>query len=270
RIAAALIAASAAFCSLQSVGASAYTYNHRNWLTQQTQDSTEYPMNFAHSLYYLQRSYSQSNIYTYTDTLYSGLVLGPGYSTTTISGLSQGTLLSGSLAWARYLGNSFYGSDTVYTEQYPSNLALQQGDQIIMTWNNTKYALFVTSIDGNHVYCSELWGSTIRWGEEFIRTGNTMKRRFGGTEFTMNCVVRPVKEGDANGDSVVDYYDFAWIADHRNQYSFPGKHYETLMMAADLNGNWSLDDTDATTVLYNYNYGRMEGDYRYVTTWHSV
>ena len=270
RIAAAVIAAAATVCTLHSVGASAYVENHKHWLTEQTQDSTEYPMNFAHSLYYLQRNLSQAGINTYTDTLTSGLVLGPGYATSTISGYGNGSQLSGTLAWARYLGNAFYGNSTVYTEQYPSNITLQQGDQIIMTWNGNKTAVFVTSVSGNTVYCSELWGTAIMWNIEFTRTGNKLKRSFGGTEFTINCVVRPVKEGDANGDSVVDFNDFAWIADHRGQADFPGKHRDTLMMAADLNGSWTLDDNDALTVLYNYTSGRMSGDYRYVTVWHPV
>ena len=56
RIAAAVVAAAAAACTMQAVTASAYVSNHANWLTGQTQESTEYGANFAHSLYYLQRS----------------------------------------------------------------------------------------------------------------------------------------------------------------------------------------------------------------------
>ena len=107
RISSAVGAAAIAVCAFQSAAASAYTASHKNWLTPQTQESTEFPMNFSHSLYYLQRSYSQANVYTFEDTVTSGLVVGPGYSTTTLSGTYQGAALTGNIARARYLANCF-------------------------------------------------------------------------------------------------------------------------------------------------------------------
>lgn len=275
RIAAAVIAAAAAACTLQAVTASAYVSNHANWLTGQTQESTEFPMNFSHSLYYLQRSYSNAGINTYTDTVHSGLVLGPGYSTATISGKHQGSALTGTLAWARYLANCFYGQDTVYTEQPASRYAylsdIKPGDQIVMSHNGSQYAVFVTSVGTDAIICSELWGSAIMWNIEFTRTSNNkLKRTFGGVEFKIDYIVRPVKEGDANGDSVVDFSDVVWISNHLNSTPASGTDYITQYMAADLNGNWMIDADDCIEVYNNAGYGRMNGDYRYVTAWHNL
>ena len=275
RISASVLAAAAAVCALQSVTASGYTASHKNWLTAQTQESTEFPMNFSHSLYYLQRSYNMAGVNTFTDTVTSGLVVGPGYSTTTLSGTYQGAQLTGSVAWARHLANCFYGENTVYMEQLPqthySSLSeMQPGDQIVISREGRQYAIFVTGVGEDRIYCSELWGDAIMWSMEFTRTGNTLKRVFGGAEFSINYYLRPVKEGDANGDSIVDIMDVAWLADHEGVTSVPGTDYTTQMMAADMNGNWVIDHADTVDVYYHGGYNRMNGDYRYVTTWHNV
>ena len=275
RIAAAVVAAAAAACTMQAVTASAYVSNHANWLTGQTQESTEYGANFAHSLYYLQRSLNNAGINTFTDSVQTGLVLGPGYTTANLSGIQSGTSLSGSLAWARYLGNSFYGSQTVYTEQpasrYSSLSDIKQGDQIVISTNGRQYAVFVTAVNDSCIYVSELWGDAIMWGIEFTRTSNNkLKRTFGGVTFNIDYIVRPVKEGDANGDSVADFMDVVWIANNIGGSVASGVDYTTQMIAADLNGNWGFDQDDAIEVYYHIGSNRMNGDYRYVTTWHSL
>lgn len=273
RIAAAIIAAAAAACTMQAVTASAYVSNHAHWLTGQTQESTEYGANFAHSLYYLQRSYNNAGVNTYTDTVTSGVVFGPGYSTTTISGKHEGSVLTGTLAWARYLGHCFYGQDTVFTEQpasrYSSISDIKQGDQIVISTSGRQYAVFVTSVGDSSIYVSELWGDAIMWGIEFTRTSNNkLKRTYGGVTFNIDYIVRPAKEGDANGDSIVDFMDVVWIANNIGGSVASGVDYNTQMVAADLNGNWTFDQDDVLAVYNNAGYGRMNGDYRYITKWH--
>ena len=139
---------------------------------------------------------------------------------------------------------------------------MQPGDQIVMSWNGNKYALFVTGVGDDRIYCSELWGTAIMWGVEFTRTGNTLKRVFGGTEFTIDYYLRPVKEGDANGDSIVDIMDVAWLADHEGVSYISGVDYTTQIMAADMNGNWVIDHADTVEVYQHLGYNRMNGDYR--------
>ncbi|MBP0972108.1 MAG: hypothetical protein J5753_08730 [Oscillospiraceae bacterium] len=275
KISAVLCAATATVLAFQSVTASAYNNAHKNWLTEQTQESTEFPMNFSHSLYYIQRYLREEGITTYQNTIQSGLVLGQGYSTTNISGTQQGATLSGTAAWARYLANCFYGWDTVYTEQRPQSRysisEMKPGDQVVLSWNGTKRTVFVTSVSDDCVYCSELWGDAIMWNIEFTRpTGNKMKRIYGGTEFTIDYFIRPVKEGDANGDSIVDFMDVVFLADNLGATYFSGKDHNTMFAASDLDGDWVIDQDDCIEVYYHVNENRMNGNYRYVTTWHQV
>ena len=273
RIAAAVIAAAAAACTMQAVTASAYVSNHAHWLTGQTQESTEYGANFAHSLYYLQRSLNNAGINTFTDSVQTGLVLGPGYTTANLSGIQSGTSLSGSLAWARYLGNCFYGNQTVYTEQpasrYSSLSDIKQGDQIVMTSSSgQQHAIFITSVYNDYsLNASELVNGCVQWGSGYVKFGyNKLRRISDGTVFTVDYVVRPVKEGDANGDSVVDSADFTWLSNHYNAYSFPGADYNATMAAADIDGDWQITWRDAMGVLMNNSDGRMTGNYSYCTT----
>ena len=271
RIAAAICAAAAAACALQAP-AFAFANERDRFRTPETQDEREYARNFSHDLWALQTYYRNNGINTFSGSVRSGLVVGEGFSNYNLSQTWEGMPLNGEAAWARTLANSFYGNQVVYQELSPENRYtsisdMKPGDQIVMSYNGSKHTVFVTGLSADRIYCSELWGTSIQWSIEYSRTATTMTRLFGGTEYTIDYFIRPVKEGDANCDSVVDFMDLVWIANHVGQYNFPYYvNWNTQFYAADLNRNGQIDTDDVLAVYQHAVDGRMSGDYRYITT----
>ena len=267
RLAAAVFGAVTAVCAVQATAASAITDAHP--VCGNTQDMCEYGRTLSQDVYFWSvHTYPENTIWN--NTLTSGLVLGQGYTYTTISGNTQGSQLTGPVAWARNLAIEHFGSQNlVFTEQpasaYTQYSQMKGGDQIVLTRNGQTHALYVTGVQSDRIYCSELVNNRIKWGVEYRLTSNGMlKRASNGQNYTINYFVRPVKEGDANGDSVVDVLDVDWILGHTNVYDFPGVDYNTQMAAADLQGTWVITWADALTVYMNCNDGRLSGDYSYV------
>ena len=280
KIAAVVFAAATAVCSMQAATASALYTGHENWYSAQSQDERELQRNFAHDLYFIQNSYANQT--TWNGTVYSGMVLGTGYTYANISGTQTGSALTGAAGWARNLANRFYGSNVIYTEQPHDKITsfgdwrdVTLGDQIVMHRNGSQHTVIVTGINSEtgKFYCSELVGNKIYWGREFTKIGTTIKRVSGNTSFTFDYVIRPVKVGDANGDSIVGFTDATWLDYQINYIGMPNFGtvcYEVYMAAVDFNNNWSIDAVDATEIFQHYGYGRMQGsDYKYVTTWHN-
>ena len=267
RAAAAFCAAITAVCAMQAVTASATTDAHP--VSGNTQDSTEFGMNFGHNCYFWS-VYNYPENSSWSTPVYQGKVLGPGYSQTNLSGISEGTQLPAPLAWARNLAISNYGSNRLYFTEQPASAVntlskMKQGDQIVMTRNSQKHAIFITGFSDTTVYASELVNGRVKWGVEFSRYSATkLKRVSDGQIFTINYVVRPVKEGDANGDSIVDSNDVTWLSNHYNAYSFPGAEYNAQFGAADIDGDWQITWRDAMGVLMNNQEGRMTGNYSYL------
>ena len=266
RLAAVIFGAVTAACTVQATVASAITDAHP--VCGNTQEMCEYARTIAQDVYFWSVHTYPENTY-WNETLTSSPVFGPGYSTTTISGNTQGAQLSDAVAWARNLAISHFGSENlVFTEQpasaYTEYSQMKAGDQIVLTRNGQTHALYVTGAQLDRIYCSELVNHRVKWGVEFRLTNDgKLKRVSNGQKYTVNYFVRPVKEGDANGDSIVDVTDVDWILAHAGSYNFPDADYNTQMAAADLDGNWSLSWADAMCVYMNCEDGRMRGNYSY-------
>ena len=273
KAAAAFCAAATAVCAMQAVTASAINSQHPT--TGNTQASCEEPRNMGHNCYYWSVYNYPANT-AWDQTVISGKVFGPGYSTTTISGNTQGTPLNGAVAWARKLACEHFGSaNTIFTEQpasYANCLpAMKLGDQIVLTRNGQTHAVFVTGINfgnGNDsVTVSELVGGVIKYGVTYtVPVDGQLRRSSNGQTYNISYVVRPVKEGDANGDSSVDIMDVDFILSHTGVYNFPGSDYNTVMGACDLDGDWSISWQDAMAVYMNMNCGKLDGNYSYLVS----
>ena len=130
--------------------------------------------------------------------------------------------------------------------------------------------MFVTSCYNSTLYCSELDGSTIKWSVAYKRLSNyKLKRVSDGQIFDIQYVARPIKEGDANGDGIVNGSDASWIEQQINQGNagayITGCNRDILLAAADLNGDWWLETSDADEIRANMNAdGYMSGNYCYV------
>ena len=105
-----------------------------------------------------------------------------------------------------------------------------------------------------------------RWGVQFKVTnyGAGLKRVSGGQQYTIQYVARPIKEGDANGDSYVDVTDVDWVGNHYGGGYISGTNRDILMAAADYTGNWWLDSDDSYGIMTHIQAGSLGGDSRYV------
>lgn len=263
RAAAVLCAAITTVCGAQALSASAYSY------TVNTQSYCENPMNMSHNVY-LWSVYNYEEGERFTAKPKSGLVLGYGFSSNPTSGYYSGKTLTGSEAFARTLAEQHFGTTTFMEYGGGKNLSVRIGDQIHMFSGNSKKTVFLTSI-GNYNYCAEVDDATkqIHWGTRYIlHNGAFIQVDDNGSiikSYTVDYVLRPIKRGDANGDSFVNAADVSYIANNFGKYanSFPGKRYDVMMAALDMNGNWQIDRTDADTVRLHYSNGIL-GDYGYV------
>ncbi len=267
RIAAAVFAAATALCTMQSVTASALGF------TLTSQDQREYGMYFAHDLYWIQQQHQEGS--PFNQSVMSGPVYGNGFTYSNYSGNQWGTTLTGQEAWTRYLANRFYTPDVIYMEHansvincYGDARDLKQGDQLVLKRNGVRTYVFVTGTSTGNIICSEMInnnGLKVHWGSEFSRNNGTMTRLSNGQQYTLEYVVRPVKQGDANGDSIVSFGDVTWVNNNTGWTGASGVAGTVRIAAADVNKNGQIDSGDCMEIYNHYGYGRMSGEYGYVT-----
>ena len=276
RIAAAACAAITAFCGAQAMSASAFNYGHP--YSGNTQE-------YCESAYAMSRNVRMWQTYgsngsgdwaegcSWSPSVKAGKMVGRGFTTAHTSNYSTNQTLTGPVGWVRTLANSHYGFEAQKAAwmEIPSSYmngwtSFRQGDQVILKSGNTTHAVFITYIDGETFYCSELRSGKIRWGVQFKVTnyGAGLKRVSGGQQYTIQYVARPIKEGDANGDSYVDVTDVDWVGNHYGGGYISGTNRDILMAAADYTGNWWLDFDDSYGIMTHIQAGILGGDSRYV------
>ena len=280
RIAAASCAAITAICGMQALSASAYNTNYP--YTRNTQNFCQEPRNMSYNLHAWQ-SYGYPQGKKFSQTVDGGVLVGKGFTEAHISSYNNyNAQMTGPRAWVRFLANSHFGTVVegrgVWMElpsaDFTGTGSFALGDQIILNGSN---ALFVTGINSdNTIYCSELISGKVAWSTQYklTKSGNQpmqLQRIAGGskTTYTLNYVVRPVKEGDANGDGWVNLNDVIWTEGHYNCYNFPDENYNVQMAAADVNGNGQIDNGDRDIIYGHYYGGVMNGNYRYVL-WYKI
>ena len=291
RIAAAACAAITAVCGAQALSASAFNNGHPYW--ENTQEYCESSYALSRNRYFWQTYGSNGSgdwgegAY-WNGTIKAGELLGKGFKRTHVSSFNSTywnnpnqdksqrpqSTLSGARAWARTLACSHYGftaQQAVWLElpatdfNYIGNF--NQADQVVFT---NGHAMFVSSVnDNNTLTCVELRSNRIRWTTTYkLLSGNKLKNLATGTTYTISYVVRPVKEGDADGDGWVNRNDQIWVNNHNGNPYQNSTVYDNdvLLSAADVTGNWWLNNADASEI-YSYMYeigGYMTMDHRYV------
>ena len=271
RIAAIAMAAITSVAAAQAISASAFRYTSKT----QTQCETASYMNSIMTNW--KNSTFRQNAY-WNQNLTSGVVVGPNFSNVTISGKYEGAPLSGSEALVRKMAQLYFGTN-IFQEVYCNGkfYSAQLGDQLVITRNGQKRYLFVT--DNGY---TELVNNRIKHNNNYQISNGVMI--IGNQTWICDYVLRPVKQGDANGDGTViafDYYvwnsDLTAISDYAAG-NFPnGVRQDVLVAASSLNKDWTINSTDYNALKddqretpgfnytgYSYN-GRMNGNYGYVT-----
>ena len=250
RIAAVLFAAVTTVCASQAITASAFEH------TSTSQDYCEEPYNMS----YATRNWNLYGNYcdgeTWNKKIYSGVVCGSGFSTTTYSKTYQGSQLQGSQAFCRMLAESYFGTTTFMEHIVYSGTALKLGDQIKIDCGNEHRTIFVTYINGNTIRGFSLNDSThkiIHGTETFTRSGWHLSSS-NGKYYGMDYLTRPIKEYDANGDGIVTTADKNWIYNHigksQHECGFDNKRWDIFMHTLN-NNNWQIEYSDYYTIGYN-------------------
>ena len=268
RIAAAALAAITAVCGAQALSASAFNWGHPYSLN----DQTWCYMSLGRSQRMWQNYGLPEGGYFY-QTVQAGTMVGKGFTTSHLSNWPKNQTLYGGIGWVRYLACSHFGFEqnkAAWLElpktDFTSYAKYRGGDQVFLKQGSSYHAVFVTGSYNSTLYCSELDGSIIKWGVEYKRMSNyKLKRVSDGQIFDIQYVARPIKEGDANGDGIVNASDVTWINQHNGGANYSGYNRDIMLAAADVDGTWWLNSNDASIIDANRNAdGYMDGDFRYV------
>lgn len=296
RIAAAACAAITAFCGAQAMSASAFNYSHP-YSGNDQEYCERYSMGRNLRMWQTYGGDGTGNWAegrSWSGSVKAGELLGKGYKKAHISSYNPSywsnpnlqknqrpeSTLYNAAAWARTLANSHFGfiaQQAVWLELPKSDFnywsSFRPGDQIILS---SSHAVFVTNVNDNGTLtCAELRSGKIRWGVNYqlLNNAQTLKRTSTNTSYTLQYVVRPVKEGDANGDGWVDRNDVFWCDSHLNNANVWSQYedYDVRMAAADVSGNWNIDSADSTEIYsyMNEREGLMVLDHRYVLAYWS-
>lgn len=250
KVIASLMAAVTTVCASQSLSASAY---QRTSTYQYLCETSDMPL-ALYAWRYNSNGYRGGKFRenaSWNQTVTSGLVFGPGYTWTTISGKYEGQQLTGSQALARAMAESYFDTK-IFMEHYCDGRFYQEtlGDQLTLTNSNgVSRTLFVI---GN--------GKFVELQNGKIKYNVTAGWANGGYYFNNNyndmwyCsyVTRPIKVGDANGDGVVandDYYntfnDVSALSECAVGNYPSGACQQAIIAACDFNGDGRLSMPDA-------------------------
>ena len=256
RIAAVCCAAIAAVSATQAISASAVAYDR-------SQDYCEDSYNMSYEMRGLSR-YMYPSGSTFSQNISCGPMCGKGYVQNTISNKNNGTPLSGSEAWCRYVADNYFATN-VYME-LPCNKysSLKLGDQLrISRSGEADRSLFVTSINGSEFYATSLNSSNkVVYGERYIfHNGALIVQNSAGQTvktYNVNYITRPIKKGDANGDGVFTSADVDWVYNHlymnQSQCGFNNKRWDLLMKAVFNENGWRIEYSAYYTLGFNLNH----------------
>ena len=231
RITAMLFAAATTVCASQAITANAW---ETFYYDTQTQDWCELPQNMGYTVRGWSRFNGISGGQYWNETVSSGNVCSTGYRRTTYSGTGLGTPLTGSQALCRHLANTFFGTQTYMEHIVYGSTPIKMGDQIRLgsTRNGSQKTIFITYVNSDGTFDAfSLNNST------HIIERNTYRKKSSTSYYLqrlnsngtvvedniyMDFLIRPIKEGDVNGDGIFTQADKTWlknkIGDQTNFY----------------------------------------------------
>ena len=160
---------------------------------------------------------------------------------------------------------------------------IKQGDQIKIDRNGqtrTLFVIYVDNINPNSIDTFSLDSNNHILRETWTRSGYFLQD--GSTEWVMDFTLRPIKEGDVNGDGLFTSVDLGWLK--LNVGREPSDYPKTLAQAGINSTNyrddvfaravwandWKIEYSTYYTIGYNLNNpvsnntGHMTGNHGYV------
>lgn len=280
RIAAAAFAAVTTVCGMQALTASADTTFYYTTVTQEQGDEPGF-MGQAQKRWARDNGIYSGSIWNKTVT--SGAIIGEGYARGTRGSANQGTPLYGNQAFARYLAHSYFGTKTFMEKYISTYTEIKQGDQIRVYRGNQVCWLFVVYV--NNVNNNTLDLFYLDSSNQIVRTTwsrSGWRLNDGTNNWTMDYLIRPIKEGDMNGDGLFTTADQTWLQNHVG--SQPNQYPKTVAQAgvkssdyrddAFASAAWAYDWQIPYSTYYKVGYnlhnpdenttGHMRGNYGYV------
>ena len=289
KAAALVMAAATAFCAGQAMTASAAGNAFQYTSVTQTQAESQTRMNTVKSAWknngWNGVKFKANTSWNQSATL--GVTVGPGFSSTTLTGNQQGSTIYGSAALARKMAESYFDT-TIFMECYANGKYYREtlGDQLILTnpAGTQTRTVFVTQVSGG-MKVTELQNGKIKYDIPVSNSCGTII--FNNNDpWIATYVIRPIKQGDANGDGVVlchtNYYvwgnDRTQLGDYCNSNGNYTNNFtnnprtDVLVAACTFDHDWSLNYYDYDVLTndqsdgygdYTYTY-RMNGNFGYV------
>ena len=266
KIAAAAMAAVTAISAAQAITASAFSYTT---VPQRTCESYSYVNNIT--------TYLSGCNGTKANTTWSGSVTwGPtcktGFQGGSYSNIGEGTSVSSGKAFARKVAKEVYGTTSYMEMKEVTNTSAYNyfryipriGDQVTVKNGSTEKTIFISNVTNGTIKACEVdEGGKIRYNKSYTYRSSNKTFTYNGKAWTFQYVARPVKEGDANGDSYVsldgdtftytsysgsvtfnckaDGAEMSYIMNHGCR---SGEQYNWLCAAADWNNDWQIDGRD--------------------------
>ena len=249
RLAAAACAAISTVCSMQAISASAW---QQFYYTTNTQTECDQPYFMGQAQKRWARDYGINGGSTWNPSNYnvtSGTICGEGYSRYTQSTTNLGSPLYGSQAFCRFLAHSYFGTKTFMEKEIYGSTPIKQGDQIKIDKGNqtrTLFVIYVDNINPNTLDTFSLDSSNHIQRETWERDGYYLKQ--GSTKWMMDFTLRPIKEGDVNGDGLFNTFDFLWL---KNNVGREPSEYPKTLAQAGINSTYYRDDVFARAVWAN-------------------
>ncbi len=207
-------------------------------------------------------------------TVYSGIIIGGGYNSYVPGSYHQNQALTGGMSLVRSLAQDYFEGTTIFMSfgGGSKEFAPRIGDQICISRNGSTRYLFITKT-GSSIKAVELVNGQIKYDRTYGVNNGAMT--FNGDRWTVNNYLRPIKRGDANGDSYV------YLNAHHNisgdaavfqsylTYGIPGTWSNAITAALDMNGDQQVTEKEDYKVWYNNLYwyttdGTMHGSYGYL------
>ncbi len=271
KAAAVAMAAITTVCAGQAITASAFEYT----TATQAQCETQSRMNTFVNKWKYTGSFRAGSSFYNNSSYISGVVVGPAFSSTTISRTYGYNPIYGGRALARMLAEDYFGTRN-FVENYCNGKFYKPmlGDQLHLVNGNQEKTVLVTKTTGT-IEVVEVVNQRIQYNVTYQNCNGTFVKNNVG----WNCdyVTRPIKQGDANADGLVQCYNYyVWSndLDTINSYSsqIPGGVREDVLKAAcSLNNDWDIDYVDYSMLLNNQavpngwnTNGRMSGNFGYV------
>lgn len=272
KIAAIAMAAISGVCSMQAITASAafqYTLTSQEVLERQSTMDTRVAR-WKNSYWGTRFLPNQA----FTETIYSDTVVGGFYNSYIPGGYWQGMSLNktNGQGLARALAVDYF--DTTIFMSFPGGskeFSPRIGDQICLTRNGVTKFIFITR-DKSGIKAVELVDGKIKYDRSY-GTGNGFMT-FGSERWNVAHYLRPIKEGDANGDSYVylnGVHNFSGDDSYFQYYignSNLGDWGNAKTAALTMNDDWSITQADYTTwynnLYYNSVNGCMRGNFGFI------